>query len=346
MLAKLRLRIQHKPEEKASACVDYFISAYEAPTCFMDIRPSLRELDTQHLEDLSQEIEKFINKLKSENTTKDGVSSQIVQRTRSAIIHHLRLEFAIKVSQSCQPPAAGLGGTSVYHQGSTPEEIEDFVRNCLVFAKEELVQHKDQKGEVAFLVAVSLIHLAFHPRWEGKPRQSYLIGAAMAFEWIASVVDQRHSTLLYVRLLLYLGLGSNAWRHYSTLRIKSVVTNSLAYHMFSRISVQQPLCEMVEVSGKVAHGDDKLVKRLGQNVQFYTREINSWAMDSYNLGFREDMPHADAIFEVAEFEERLDQSFVRVLLRLENRRIHRMSGTKFDDFDPRECDLVNKLLQT
>jgi hypothetical protein len=284
--------------------IQYFEKSCSDPTCFNDLRPILPHLKPEETSTFLVTIQEFVAK---------GISEGSLRHQFTASVNEARLQYLLKVSAP---------------EAQSAEETKFYLHKCLEIIRSS-GQSRDNISEACLLAAVGCLHLAFQKK-PGEPNMQYLIYAAYLLGSLGTDMQYPAGQLLSAKVHLYICVNAVAYAGYHNLKIKNVVVDSLGYLMYSRISLQLPLGIAVGVKDSMADElSDVLTKTYTDNVngEWKRNPVKRW---------KKGLPQPDALLDIADQETKLDQSLTRAVLRVENRRCHRIAGSKYEDNDPRK----------
>lgn len=285
--------------------VQYFKESCAQPTCFTDLRTTLSDVTKESINSFYTSTHEIVA---------TEISDASPRESFTISLHHLRFRYLVAISLPEKPTAT---------------DIESFITAGLELVKKGVDTKEKNTSTACYLTAVGLIHLAFHTQPE-EPELDHLIQAAYLLDWIGTDMQNPGAQLLGVKLQLYLGLFPTAYTSFSKLRVKNIVVDSLAYHMYARISTQNPL-------GSLGGQHENIAGQLSEMLtRTYTDNVNGQWKKEPIRAWRKALPQVDALLDIAEQETKLDKSLSRAIFRIENRRCQRVTISRIEDNDPRK----------
>lgn len=202
-------------------------------------------------------------------------------------------------------------------QNPEKDRLEAFASNCVRLSNVCAVSNAEGAVHASSLAVMALVRL-HHSSSEasGTFSERYLLQAVLLLQRQSKQHQDTYASLVFVRLLVYLGLNSMAYTNYSSLAIKEFLHDTLGHVLFTRIASQHPF-----TTHKLNNWDPD--ESLLQVVHFYT---NSQAKLVRFFSESLDNKEYEKLLELDDLRNRFIMSFQKLSTDIERQRIGRLRG--------------------
>ncbi|RDI80028.1 hypothetical protein Vi05172_g10050 [Venturia inaequalis] len=278
-------------------CKRFFDLHKSSRSCFEDLRQFLLELDederdalVSHAVATSSLAEPITNKSEKE-----------ASRWILAAVNSLKISYMLSISKS--------GDANQSHQ------TNDFVLSCLKVYTVSASIPTDSGDDASILAVMALLKL----REDGKS----LVKAAYLTEYLHAISsDNSRGTLLSLLVSQLLGYGSITMSAFQQLSLREVQFDTLSHLLYSRISTFHPNRVELRSTRSVDDRYKDPFSGISFALQWPRKAIstttNFMSKDLENVYF-------DKIIEFSAFKERVETSLTPILLKLERRRVARLT---------------------
>jgi N-terminal acetyltransferase B complex non-catalytic subunit len=192
----------------------------------------------------------------------------------------------------------------------------------------------DHPGDDACILAVMALVKLHHYQLNNATYKghSHLISAAALLEYLISKSNHNYQALLYlIRLYQILGLPSLAFEAYSRLKVKTIQHETMAHHIFTRISLMHPFETRIDNDDLDDEFDEKYMtpwSTLSAILRYYDKYPEKGYSSAKKALETGRYSHARDILTTSEKSE---DDFTRWMLIVESHKIKKFTGHEIYD---------------
>jgi N-terminal acetyltransferase B complex non-catalytic subunit len=203
------------------------------------------------------------------------------------------------------------------------ERLDKFISACLSLYKTASKEGDDSGDDACILAVMALVKLDRSTQ-DTDPSRPYLIQAACLLENLRDDSPNNYKATLFLLLISQLlGLVSISLSAFQDLSLREIQYDTLSHLLYTRISTIHPFGSSIRSMKSL---DDRHKDPLS-GIEFALKWkpkavgtfMNFMSKDVEKIQF-------DKILEFSQFKERLEKSFTKVLLKIEKRRIARLTN--------------------
>jgi N-terminal acetyltransferase B complex non-catalytic subunit len=203
------------------------------------------------------------------------------------------------------------------------EQLEKFISGCLSLYKTASKDSDDSGDDACILAVIALIKL--DRSLEGTdPSRPHLVQAACLLETLRDDSPNNYKANLFSLLISQLlGLVSMSLTAFQDLSLREIQYDTLSHLLYTRISILHPFGANLRALKSLDDRHKNPLDGIEFALKWKPKAVGTF-MDFMSKDV--DKVHFDKILEFSQFKERLEQSFTRAVLKVERRRIARLSN--------------------
>lgn len=290
-------------DELLKHCSAYIEVFAKEQCCFDDISPYVERLDDARQAKFLEWCS-YLTK-NQDGLVQEGSPKQQAQALRTKA-NVLKLEYQLTISKD---------------EKASKDQLEDFVVKALDIHQTATGKDVATCEDACALAIMALVRLFYL-----ESSQGYLVQAEVVMkELLVHSPESRKAGLLHARLASFLGNFSEAMNAWSGIKIKEILMETLAHHMFTRMAITHPFYYRSKQNTRANQDPLTQLEKVLQTADKILHTIQAF------LGAEIDALQYDRLLEIQELKTNLSNSLSRKISVIERRRTLRIRGESVDE---------------